>query len=706
MNYSNKVKNVRNIGIIAHIDAGKTTVTERILYYTGKNYKIGEVHEGETITDYMVQERERGITITSASVSCKWFYQEDVHSNPFNINIIDTPGHVDFIIEVERSLRVLDGAVVVFDGVAGVESQSETVWHQADRYAIPKICFINKLDRTGADFFYCVNSIKKKFSTKTLILSLPLSLGASFNGFIDIINMKKIVWPFEKKHNDFATKYVIDSIDQSIIADAEKYRNILIDQVIDFSDSFAEIYLENKSYSNDDVKRAIRSATLQNISTPICCGSAFKNKGVEFLLDNIIDFLPSPLDASKIKGTDYSNNTVYRHFKHNEKFSALVFKIITDKYGQLSFIRIYSGNLLKGDSLLNTRTRKKIKIRKIVRMFADKREDINDAFMGDIVAIISNDVKTGDTLSDINNPIILESLVIPPCVVKLAIEAESKNDQDRLNESLEKIAIEDPSFIRSVNLETNQTTISGMGELHLDIIIDRIQREYNVNVKVGKPEVAYKETILKEVTTEGKYIKQTGGRGQYGHVWLKLIPNSDNAKNDFSSKIVGGCIPKEFIPAIKKGAEEALLSGIRAGYPVINISVVLFDGSYHDVDSSEIAFKIASSIAIKKGALRAQPSLLEPLMKVEIFSPKEYLGTIINNINSRRGKISNIDNNVSSQKVLCFVPLSNMFGFSNDLRSKTQGRSSYIMEFNCYQIVPKSIEDSIISKNKIEVPNK
>jgi elongation factor G len=695
MNLNNTFKYLRNIGIIAHIDAGKTTVTERVLYYTVKNYKIGEVHDGGTVTDYMVQERERGITITSAAVSCKWHYQEKKDAKPYEINIIDTPGHVDFTIEVERALRILDGAVVVFDGVAGVEPQSETVWRQADRYLVPRICFVNKLDRVGADFFKCVDDIKDKFNLKPLLLTLPIGKEASFTGLVDLVYMNSIIWDEGKKEN-LGASYSISNIPENLLDISNKYRNILIDQCTYLSDAFAELYLENETYSITDILHAIRLGTLKNHVVPICCGSAFKNKGVQFLLDAIVSFLPSPEDVSKVKGKDMLGNAIFRKPSNLEPFSALVFKIITDKYGQLAYIRVYSGRIRKSDYVLNSRTNKKMKVRRIVKIFADKYTDVEDISTGDIIALIGMSVKTGDTLACTDKPILLESLVIPPCVVELAIEAELKKDQEKLNEALEKIAIEDPSFKRVSDPDTNQTRIAGMGELHLDIIVDRLRREFNVGVNVGKPQVAYKETILKEVESEGKYIKQTGGRGQYGHVWLRLIPDKKSIHFDFQSKITGGSVPKDYIPAIKKGVQEALESGIRAGYPVINISVVLFDGSYHDVDSNELAFKIASSIAVKEGAKKASPALLEPIMKVEILSPKEYIGVIINNINSRRGKIVSIVDKIQTQVITCSVPLETMFGFSNNLRSKTQGRSSHTMEFDFYQIVPKNIVEDII----------
>jgi len=700
MNTITPLSNVRNIGIIAHIDAGKTTTTERILYYTGKSYKIGEVHDGNTVTDYMVQEQERGITITSAAVTCNWFYQEINETIPYQINIIDTPGHVDFTIEVERSLRVLDGAVIVFDGVAGVEPQSETVWHQANRHSVPRMCFVNKMDRIGADFYRCVDMIRERLGGIPVEISLPIGSEANFEGVIDIIRMKSIVW----EDDDLGVEYKISDIDKnsSFYKTVKKYRIKLIEHCIDCSDDFAEKYLDDEnSIKVTDIIKAIRLGTISNEIVPVCCGSAFKHKGVQFLLDAIVDFLPSPEDIPPIKGKTINNENTYRKVSNSEAFSALVFKIITNKYGQLSFIRVYSGILKKGTYVLNTRTQKKIRIGRLVQMFADKKKDIEEVKTGDIAAIIGVSTNTGDTICEVNNPIILESVAIPPTVVELAIEAKTKQDHEKMGIALGKLSTEDPSLRISTDLETTQTKIAGMGELHLDVIIDRLKREFAVEVDVGNPQVAYKETITKEIECEGKYIKQTGGRGQYGHVWLKIAPNASGVGFTFNNKIVGGSIPKEYIPAVKKGIQEALLNGIRGNYPIVDIAVTLFDGSFHDVDSNEMAFKIAGSMAFKEGVQKANPILLEPVMKTEIITPEKWMGDIIGDLNSRRGQIKSINEKMGTKIIAVMVPLAEMFGYSNDLRSKTQGRATYTMEFNCYDPVPKMVEELILEKTKI-----
>lgn len=693
---TNNLQYLRNIGIIAHIDAGKTTITERILFYTGKNYKIGEVHDGKTVTDYMVQERERGITIVSAAVSCSWFYKENKDSTPYTINIIDTPGHVDFTIEVERSLRVLDGAIIVFDGVAGVESQSETVWQQANKYSIPRICFVNKLDRLGANFFYCLEDIQKKFSAKTVVLSLPIGKESQFQGVVDIVNMKSIIY----QNVSYGSKYSISDIPEELYNISQQYRNDLIDKCIDCSDSFAEKYLDEEKISNTDIIHAIRLGTLKNDIVPICCGSAFKNKGVQFLLDSVIDFMPSPKDIGNIKGIDYNGCKILRKPDVNDFFSALVFKIILDKFGLLAYTRVYSGICNKGSYILNVRTRNKVRISRLVQLFADKKQDISSMQAGDIVAVIGIDARTGDSLAELEHPIVLESMTIPPSVIEFSIEAESKKQQEHLSIALDKICKEDPSVRLIIDKETNQTKIAGMGELHLEIVVDRLKREYFLDVQVGKPQVAYKETIKKESTMEGKYIKQTGGRGQYGHVFLRVSPH-EKSLFTFVNKIVGGSVPKEYIPAIKKGVQESLSSGVKAGYPIINISVALLNGSYHDVDSSEMAFKIAASMAFKKCMNNAEPFILEPIMKTEVVTPEQFIGDILSDISSRRGQIIDIEDKNNIKCVTCLVPLANMFGFSNDLRSRTQGRANYTMEFDGYKAVTKVIEEKIVNRNKL-----
>lgn len=685
---------IRNIGIVAHIDAGKTTTTERILYYTGRSHKIGEVHEGATVTDYMEQERERGITITSAAVTCEWRRREDPKAEPYRINIIDTPGHVDFTIEVERSMRVLDGAVTVFDGVAGVEPQSETVWRQADRYGVPRMCFVNKLDRTGASFFRCVDMIKDRLKARPAVLTLPIGAEADFRGLVDLVRMKALLW-----HDDsLGAKYDIVDIPAEIAAQAKEYRDKLLEDCADCDDILAEKYLEGVTISEEEMIAAIRKGTIGGKIIPTFCGSSFKNKGVQFLLDSVIDFLPAPSDIPAIKGHLEDGSEALRHPTNDEPFSALAFKIINDKYGQLTFLRAYSGVLKKGDNVVNMRTGKKVRIGRLVRMFADKREEIEELEAGGIAAAIGIEATTGDTLCDGDKTIILESLDVPPAVVKLAIEPKTKGDQEKMGVGLGKLSSEDPSLRLSVDEETGQTTIAGMGELHLEIIVDRLKREFGVEANVGKPQVAYRETITKTLESEGKYVRQTGGRGQYGHVWVRLEPNEVGKGFEFISEIVGGTIPKEYVPAVKKGIEEALDTGIRAGFPVVDVKVALFDGSYHDVDSSEMAFKIAGSMGFKDGAKKAGPIILEPLMKTEVIVPEEWMGDVIGDLNSRRGRITGMDERSGMKIVSANVPLAEMFGYANDLRSRTQGRANYTMEFSHYEPVPNSIADEIVSK--------
>ena len=688
------LRRIRNIGIVAHIDAGKTTTTERILYYTGRSHKIGEVHDGAAVTDYMAQERERGITITAAAVTCEWKRHEIEKSEPYRINIVDTPGHVDFTIEVERSMRVLDGAVTVFDGVAGVEPQSETVWRQADRYGVPRMCFVNKLDRTGANFFRCVEMIKDRLKARPAVLTLPIGLEADFKGIIDLVRMKALIW-----HDDsLGAKYDILDIPADLLPQAQEYREKLLEDCADCDDVLAEKYLDGQTVGEEEIIAAIRKGCITGKIIPTFCGSAFKNKGVQFLLDSVIDYMPSPLDVPAIKGMLENGTESERKASVDEPFSALAFKIINDKYGQLTFLRAYSGVLRKGDTVVNMRTGRKIRIGRLVRMFADKREEIAEVEAGGICAAIGVEATTGDTLCDTDKPIILESMDIPPAVVKLAIEPKTKADQEKMALALGKLGGEDPSLRLSVDEETGQTTIAGMGELHLEIIVDRLKREFFVEANVGKPQVAYRETITKSVESEGKYVKQTGGRGQYGHVWLRIEPNEAGAGFVFASEVVGGSIPKEYIPAIKKGVEEALDNGIRAGFPVVDIKVAVFDGSYHDVDSNEMAFKIAGSMSFKEGTKKAAPLILEPLMKAEVITPEDWMGDVIGDLNSRRGKITGMDERSGMKVVTANVPLAEMFGYANDLRSRTQGRASYTMEFSHYEPVPNSIAEEIISK--------
>ena len=688
------LERIRNIGIVAHIDAGKTTTTERVLYYTGKSHKIGEVHDGAATTDYMAQERERGITITSAAVTCEWKRREDPKSLPYRINIIDTPGHVDFTIEVERSMRVLDGAVTVFDGVAGVEPQSETVWRQADRYGVPRMCFVNKLDRTGANFFRCVDMIVDRLKARPAVISLPIGVEATFVGIVDLIRMKALIW-----HNDdLGAHYDVTDIPADMQEQAHKYRGKLMEDCADCDDAFAEKFLEGHDVTEEDVIRALRAGTIAYKIVPTFCGSAFKNKGVQFMLDCVLDFLPSPLDIPPVKGKLENGEEVFRAAKDDAPFSALAFKIINDKYGQLTFIRVYSGTLTKGDTIVNMRSGKKTRIGRLVRMYADKREDIEEIGAGGIAAAIGVDATTGDTLCDPAHPIILESLDIPPAVVKLAIEPKTKADQEKMGIGLSKLSSEDPSLRLSVDEETAQTTIAGMGELHLEIIVDRLKREFQVEANVGKPQVAYRETITKKVEQEGKYIKQSGGRGQYGHVWVRIEPNETGKGFEFINEIVGGSVPKEYIPAVKKGAEEALTSGIQAGYPVVDVKYTLFDGSYHDVDSNEMAFKIAASMAFKEGTKKASPIILEPIMKAEVITPEDWMGDVIGDLNSRRGRITGMTERSGMKIVDSNVPLAEMFGYANDLRSRTQGRATYTMEFSHYEQVPNNIAQEIVSK--------
>lgn len=688
------IKRVRNIGIVAHIDAGKTTTTERILYYTGKSHKIGEVHEGAATTDYMEQERERGITITAAAVTCEWRLREDPKAPPYRINIIDTPGHVDFTIEVERSMRVLDGAVTVFDGVAGVEPQSETVWRQADRYGVPRMCFVNKLDRTGANFFRCVDMIVDRLKARPSVITLPIGMESNFKGIVDLIRMKALVW----HDDDLGAKYDILDISADLKEQAAEYREKLLEDCADSSDAFAEKYLEGAEITEDDIIAALRIGCISGKVIPTFCGSAFKNKGVQFLLDSVVNFLPSPVDIPAIKGQLPDGAEAERHASDEEPMSALAFKIINDKYGQLTFLRVYSGILEKGMTVVNMRTGRKMRIGRLVRMFADKREDIEQIEAGGIAAAIGVEAITGDTLCDPDHEIILESLDVPPAVVKLAIEPKTKADQEKMGIALGKLAGEDPSLRVSVDEETLQTTIAGMGELHLEIIVDRMKREFNVEANVGKPQVAYRETVTKPVEQEGKYIRQTGGRGQYGHVWLKVEPNETGKGFEFVNAVVGGVVPKEYIPAVKKGVEEALDGGIRAGYPVVDVKVTLFDGSYHDVDSSEMAFKIAGSMCFKEGAKKAGPILLEPIMKTEVITPEDWMGDVIGDLNSRRGRISGMNDRNGMKVVEANVPLAAMFGYANDLRSRTQGRATYTMEFSHYEPVPNLLAEEIIAK--------
>jgi len=683
------LQKTRNIGIMAHIDAGKTTTTERILYYTGVTYKIGEVDEGTAVMDWMVQEQERGITITSAATTCHW--------KDYRINIIDTPGHVDFTVEVERSLRVLDGAVAVFDSVAGVEPQSETVWRQANKYGVPRIAFMNKMDRVGADFFMSVNSMVERLDANPVPIQIPVGSEDEFRGQVDLITMKALIFDDETLGANFTE----EDIPQDLLAKAREHREKMLEALSDVDDGIMEKYLDKAEITNDEIRSAIRKGTLEMKITPVICGSAFRNKGVQLLLDAIVGYLPSPLDippvAGKIPGSD---SVIVRHAQDSEPFSAIAFKVMTDPFvGQLTFIRVYSGVLNAGSYIYNSTKDVKERVGRILKMHANKREEVKEVSAGDIAAVVGlKQTLTGDTLCDEKNPIILESIEFPEPVMSVAIEPKTKADQEKLSQSLAKLAQEDPSFKVSYNEETGQTIISGMGELHLEIIVDRLLREFKVSANVGKPQVAYKETIRGIAKAEGKFVRQTGGRGQYGHVFIQIEPSDPGKGFEFENKIVGGAIPREYIPAIEKGIKEASDRGILAGYPVVDVKAMLFDGSYHEVDSSEMAFKIAGSMAFKEAARNAKPVLLEPIMSIEIVTPEEYMGDVIGDLNSRRGRIQNIERRGNVQVIRSQAPLAEMFGYATSLRSKTQGRATYTMQFAKYEPVPNNIKEAIIAK--------
>ena len=683
------LERTRNIGIMAHIDAGKTTTTERILYYTGINYKIGEVHEGTATMDWMVQEQERGITITSAATTCLW--------RDHRVNIIDTPGHVDFTIEVERSLRVLDGAVGVFCSVGGVEPQTETVWRQADKYQVPRIAFVNKMDRVGADFFRVMQMIKDRLGARPVPLQLPIGAEDKFVGIVDLVRMKAVIWEDES----LGAKFRDDAIPEDMVGLAAEYREKLIEAVADSDEAIMEKYLEGREIDETEVASAIRSATLAIKIVPVLCGSAFRNKGVQPLLDAVVAYLPSPLDIPAIKGVNPdSQASDERPAKDDVPFSALAFKIMTDPFvGTLSFFRVYSGSLASGASVYNSTKGKRERIGRLLKMHANKREEIKEVYAGDIAAAVGlRTATTGDTLCDESHPIILESIEFPEPVISIAIEPKSKADQEKLGLSLQKLATEDPSFRVRTDEETGQTIISGMGELHLEIIVDRLLREFNVGASVGKPQVAYKETVRKVVEQQGKFIRQTGGRGQYGDVWIKLEPQTAGAGFEFVDAVKGGSIPREYIPAVEKGVKEATENGALAGYPIVDVKVTLFDGSYHDVDSSEIAFKIAGSMAFKEATRKASPVLLEPIMSVEVVVPEDFMGDVIGDLNSRRGKVLGMDTRPAAQAIDARVPLAQMFGYATDLRSMTQGRATYTMQFSHYEPVPANVAEGIIAK--------
>ena len=681
------LEKTRNIGIMAHIDAGKTTTTERVLYYTGKIHKIGETHEGASQMDWMEQEQERGITITSAATTAQW--------NGYRVNIIDTPGHVDFTVEVERSLRVLDGAVTVLDAKAGVEPQTETVWRQATTYGVPRIVFANKMDATGADFIMSLESLEKRLGVQGVAIQLPIGAEDTFEGIIDLIKMKAVYFEGAKGEN-----VIYKEIPEEYMAQAEEYRAKMLDQAATYDDDLLMKVLEGEEVTEEEIKAAIRKGTLAVELFPVLCGSAYKDKGVQPMLDAVIDFLPAPTDIPSIKGTDEDGNEVERHASDDEPFSALAFKIMADPFvGKLTFFRVYSGTCQSGSYVLNSTKDKKERLGRILQMHANKRNEIDEVYAGDIAAAVGfKNTTTGDTICDEKNFVILEKMEFPEPVIQLAIEPKTKQDQDKLSNGLIKLAEEDPTFKTFTNPETGDTVIAGMGELHLDVIVDRLKREFKVEANVGAPQVAYRETITQAAECEGKYVKQSGGRGQYGHVWIKFEPNEGKGF-EFVDAIVGGAVPREYINSVKVGLEDALETGMIAGYPVLDVKATLFDGSYHDVDSSEMAYKVAASLALKNAAKKCGPVLLEPIMAVEVTAPSEYLGSVMGDISSRRGMIEGQEERGNAVSVQASVPLSEMFGYATDLRSFTQGRGNYTMQFDRYKAAPKSIREEIIKKN-------
>ena len=686
-----ELNKIRNIGIMAHIDAGKTTTTERILYYTGKLHRMGEVHDGGAAMDWMEQEKERGITITSAATTCYW--------NDHRINIIDTPGHVDFTAEVERSLRVLDGAVALFCSVGGVEPQSETVWRQADKYQVPRIAFVNKMDRVGADFINAVQMMKERLKANAVPIQLPIGQGVIFAGIIDLITMKARMYNEETLGATFEDVEIPDSFKKQ----ANEYRLKLLEAVSDVDDTLLGKFLEGKNITKEEITKVLRQATIEVKIIPVLCGSSFKNKGIQSLLDKVVELLPAPSDIDEIIGHHiHKDDHIIRKISDDEKFTALAFKIMTDPYvGKLTFFRVYTGKASAGSYIYNSVTGKKERFARILQMHANSREDIKDVYCGDIAAAVGfKNTRTGDTLCDTSDPIVLEQISFPEPVIQIAIEPKTKADQDKLSLSLVKLSDEDPTFSVSINEETGQTLISGMGELHLEIIVDRLQREFQVSANIGKPRVAYKETIRSKVSQEGKFVRQSGGRGQYGHVKIEIEPNEKGKGYVFENAIVGGVIPREYIPSVSKGIQEAMRNGVLAGYPIEDIKVKLYDGSFHDVDSSEMAFKIAGSIALKEGIKKANPVLLEPIMDVEIVTPEEYMGDVMGDMSSRRGRVEGMSQRSDAQVIKTLVPLSEMFGYATILRSMTQGRAIYSMQFSHYDEIPKSISDQLVEKVK------
>ncbi|MFZ6033068.1 MAG: elongation factor G [Melioribacter sp.] len=686
-----EISKVRNIGIMAHIDAGKTTTTERILFYTGKVHRIGEVHDGAATMDWMEQEKERGITITSAATTTMWAGHQ--------INIIDTPGHVDFTVEVERSLRVLDGAIALFCAVGGVEPQSETVWRQADKYGVPRIAFVNKMDRVGADFYNAVQMMKDRLGANAVPITLPIGEGDLFNGIIDLMTMKARMFHEET----LGTTFEDVEIPKDLKPLANKYRTQMLEAVSEIDDTLLEKYIEGKEITSDEVLKVLREATIKLKIVPVFCGSSFKNKGVQMLLDAVVNFLPSPLDLGNLVAHHvHKNDRVERKIDPNEKFAALAFKIMTDPYvGKLTFIRVYTGTLKSGSYIYNSIAEKKERIGRILQMHANHREDMDEIRAGDIAAIVGlKNTRTGDTLCTEDDPIVLEKMAFPEPVIQIAIEPKTKADQDKLSDALAKLSDEDPTFKVKVDEETGQTLISGMGELHLEILVDRMKREFKVEANIGKPQVAYRETITKTVQAEGKFVKQSGGRGKYGHVWIELSPNEPGKGFEFENAIVGGAVPKEYINPVINGLQDAMKNGVLAGYPVVDVKAKLYDGSYHEVDSDEISFRVAASMAFKNGALKAGPILLEPIMQVEVITPEEYLGDVLGDLNSRRGKIEGFSTRKDAQVIRAQVPLAQMFGYATVLRSMTQGRAIYTMQFSHYSEVPKSVAEEIMEKSQ------
>ncbi|MEO1208108.1 MAG: elongation factor G [Cyanobacteria bacterium J06638_20] len=700
---STPLERVRNIGIAAHIDAGKTTTTERILFYSGVVHKIGEVHDGNTVTDWMAQERERGITITAAAISTSWTRRDRKDPTQpqdgepeYKINIIDTPGHVDFTIEVERSMRVLDGVITVLCSVGGVQPQTETVWRQADRYSVPRIIFVNKMDRTGADFYRVYEQVRSRLRTNAVPIQVPIGSEDHFEGIVDLVRMRAYLY-----RNDLGTDIVEADIPDEVREQAEEFRTQLVEAAAETSDRLMEKYLEGEELSETDILQALRQGTLEGSIVPMLCGSAFKNKGVQILLDAVINYLPSPEDVPPIQGLLPDGSTGERPADDAAPLAALAFKLMSDPYGRLTFVRVYSGVMQKGSYIYNASKDKKERISRLIILKADDRLEVDELRAGDLGAILGlKDTFTGDTICDDSKPIVLESLYVPEPVISVAVEPKTKQDMDKLSKALQSLSEEDPTFRVSIDPETNQTVIAGMGELHLDILVDRMKREFKVEANVGAPQVAYRETIRKPVEQECKYARQSGGKGQYGHVVIKVDPSESGSGFEFVSKIVGGVIPKEYIPSVEQGIKEACETGIYAGYPTIDLKVTLTDGSYHEVDSSEMAFKIAASMAIKDAVLKASPVLLEPMMKVEVEVPEEFIGTVIGDLNSRRGHIEGQETDQSIAKVMSKVPLAEMFGYATDIRSKTQGRGIFSMEFSEYSEVPRNVAESIVVKNK------